>query len=85
MNHKFILQFLDTEGNIKKEAECKTLRDIEKILGIEYFQVRQLYLYNKKPLKRAHAFLLELVKRYKIIDNPNLMPNMPPTSIYYDN
>ena len=73
MNLKYILQILDTDGTIKTEKELKTLRELEKLLNIEYHQCRQLYLYNKKKVKRAHPFLLELSKRYKIIDNPKLI------------
>jgi hypothetical protein len=72
MNLKYILQIFEN-GELKKELEYKTLRDIETVLRIEYHQVRQLYLLNKKQNKRAHPFLLEISKIYKIIDNPNLV------------
>ena len=46
------------------------------MLNIEYHQCRKLYLFNKKETKRAHPFLLELSKRFRIIDNPNLFPTL---------
>lgn len=77
MMYKFILQFLENE-NSKKEVEIKTLKDVALLLNIEYHQARQLYLFEKKQVKRAHPFLLELAKRYRIIDNPNLLPPITP-------
>ncbi len=71
MNNKFLLQQLDN-GNVIKEKEMKTLRNISELLNIEYFQARQLYLHCKKNTK-AHPFLKELSKTYKIIDNLKLM------------
>ena len=82
---KFVLQFLETETN-KKEVEIKTLRDIALLLNIEFHQARELYLFNKKQVKRAHPFLLELAKRYRIIDNPKLLPPItPPQKILIEN
>ena len=76
MKFKFIIQFLENDGTIKSELHIKTLRDLEKMLNIEYHQCRQLYLFNKKETKRAHPFLLELSKRFRIIDNPDLFPTL---------
>jgi hypothetical protein len=76
MNFKYIIQFLENDGTIKSEVQIKTLRDLEKMLNIEYHQCRQLYLLNKKKTKRAHPFLLELFKKVKIIDNPNLFSSL---------
>ena len=36
MNNKFLLNQLDELGNIIKSKEMKTIRDISKILNIEY-------------------------------------------------
>jgi hypothetical protein len=72
MNNKFLLQQLDDNGNVIKEKEMKTLKLISELLNIEYFQARQLYLHCKKNTK-AHPFLKELSKTYRIIDNPKLM------------
>lgn len=71
MNYKFILQYLDSEGNVMKETPMQTLRQIEAIIGIEYFQIRQLYLHNKNNTK-AHPFIRSVAKKYRIIDNPEL-------------
>ena len=51
MNNKFLLNQLDEEGNIIKSKEMKTIRDISKILNIEYHQARLLYLLSKKDSK----------------------------------
>jgi hypothetical protein len=66
---KFLLQYLDEEGNVIKEIPMKTLRQINEVIPIEYFQVRQLYLHCKNKTN-AHPFIKEYAKRYRIIDNP---------------
>lgn len=71
MNYKFVLQTLDSNGNIIDDTPMKTLREITAIIGIEYFQTRQLYLHNKKNTN-AHPFIREVAKKYKIIDNPQI-------------
>ena len=72
MNNKFLLNQLDEEGNIIKSKEMKTIRDISKILNIEYHQARLLYLLSKKTSKKGiHPLLKELSKKYSITDNVN--------------
>jgi hypothetical protein len=73
MRDKFILQQFDENDNLIKQREMKTIRDISNLLSIEYFQARQLYLHNKKNTK-AHPFIKELSKRFKIIDNDTYKP-----------
>lgn len=70
---KFILQQFD-ESNLIKELPMKSLRDISNLLNIEYYQARNLYLHNKKNTK-AHPFIKELSKRFKVIDNEIYSPN----------
>ena len=73
MRDKFILQQFDEDNNLIKQREMKTIRDISNVLCVEYFQARQLYLHNKKNTK-AHPFIKELSKRFKIIDNESTIP-----------
>jgi hypothetical protein len=74
MRDKFILQQFDENDNLVKQREMKTIRDISNLLCVEYFQARQLYLHNKKNTK-AHPFIKELSKRFKIIDNEKYIPS----------
>jgi len=53
MKNKFILE--DVENN--KKTEFKTLREISKILDIDYHQARELYAMSNKPKKYLHSFL----------------------------
>jgi hypothetical protein len=70
MNYKFALNQLDEEGNIIKSKEMKTIREISKLLNIEYHQARLLYLLSKKDSKKGiHPLLKELSKKYSITDN----------------
>ena len=72
MNYKFSLNQLDEEGNIQKTKPMKTIREINKLLNIEYHQARLLYLLSKKPSKKGiHPLLKELSKKYSITDNMN--------------
>jgi hypothetical protein len=48
MNYKFLLNQLDEEGNIIKSKQMKTIREISKVLNVEYHQARLLYLLSKK-------------------------------------
>ena len=70
MNYKFLLNQLDEEGNITKSKQVKTIREISKLLNIEYHQARLLYLLSKKDSKKGiHPLLKELSKKYSITDN----------------
>jgi hypothetical protein len=72
MNNKFILNQLDEEGNIVKSKQMKTIREISKLLNVEYHQARLLYLLSKKESKKGiHPLLKELSKKYSITDNMN--------------
>ena len=72
MNYKFLLNQLDEEGNIQKTKQMKTIREISKLLNIEYHQARLLYLLSKKDSKKGiHPLLKELSKKYSITDNMN--------------
>ena len=72
MNYKFLLNQLDEEGNIIKSKQMKTIREISKLLNIEYHQARLLYLLSKKDTKKGiHPLLKELSKKYSITDNMN--------------
>jgi hypothetical protein len=76
MNNKFIIEELDSFGNIIVSKPMKSLRAISELLQIEYFQTRQLYMFTKKNTK-AHPFLLQLSKSFRIIDNPALISKIP--------
>jgi hypothetical protein len=67
MRNKFILQQFQN-GELIKEVEMKYLRDIQKILCLDYHQVRQLYLHCTKNTK-AHPFIKNFAKDIRIIDN----------------
>jgi len=70
MNYKFLLNQIDEEGNIIKSKQMKTIREISKLLNIEYHQARLLYLLSKKDSKKGiHPLLKELSKKYSITDN----------------
>ena len=70
MNYKFLLNQLDEEGIIIKSKQMKTIREISKLLNIEYHQARLLYLLSKKDSKKGiHPLLKELSKKYSITDN----------------
>ena len=72
MNYKFSLNQLDKDGNIIKTKQMKTIREINKLLNIEYHQARLLYLLSKKTSKKGiHPLLKELSKKYTITDNMN--------------
>lgn len=74
MRNKFILQQFQN-GELIKEVEIKSLRDIEKILCIEYHQVRQLFLHCAKNTK-AHPFVKNLAKEFRIIENEFKRPSI---------
>lgn len=70
MNYKFLLNQLDEEGIIIKSKQMKTIREISKLLNIEYHQARLLYLLSKKDSKKGiHPLLKELSKKYSTTDN----------------
>ncbi len=70
MQLKYLLNQIDENGNVEKSKPMKTLREISKLLNIEYHQARLLYLKSKKvPKGSLHPLLKELSKRYSIVDN----------------
>jgi hypothetical protein len=72
MNYKFLLNQLDEEGNVQKTKQVKTIREISKLLNIEYHQARLLYLLSKKDTKKGiHPLLKSLSQKYSITDNMN--------------
>ena len=72
MNYKFLLNQLDEEGIIIKSKQMKTIREISKLLNIEYHQARLLYLLSKKDTtKGIHPLLKSLSQKYSITDNMN--------------
>jgi hypothetical protein len=75
MNNKFVLEHLDSNGEVLKKTECKTLRVIGELLNLEYHQVRLLYLHSRKPSK-LHPFLKEVSQQIRIVDNPNLFSTL---------
>ena len=69
--NKFILENFNTDGSSTK-TEYKTLRGISAKLGagIEYHQIRSIYLQSKRTTK-LHPQLAEIYKQIHISDNPN--------------
>jgi catalase len=74
MRNKFILQQFQN-GELIKEVEMKYLRDIQKILCLDYHQVRQLYLHCTKNTK-AHPFIKNLANDFRIIENEFIKPTI---------
>jgi catalase len=74
MRNKFILQQYQN-GELIKEVEMKSLRDIEKLLSIDYHQVRQLFLHCMKNTK-AHPFIKNLANDFRIIENKFIKPTI---------
>ena len=70
-NNKFILEVFNDDGS-SKISEYKTLKEISAKLGegIEYHQIRSIYLQSKTPTK-LHPTLAGIYKMIHIYDNPN--------------
>lgn len=67
MQNKYLLNQLSEDGSVIKSKEMKTIREIAKLLGVEYHQARLLYLKSTKGNKGSlHPFLKELSKKYSI-------------------
>jgi len=76
MQLKYLLNQLSEDGTVIKSKEMKTIRDIAKLLGIEYHQARLLYLKTKKGNKGSlHPLLKELSKKYSITDSKTVSFN----------
>lgn len=76
MQLKYLLNQLSEDGSVIKSKEMKSIRDIAKLLGIEYHQARLLYLKSKKENKGSlHPFLKELSKKYSITDGKTVSFN----------
>jgi hypothetical protein len=76
MQLKYKLNQLSEDGTVIKSKEMKTIRDIAKLLGIEYHQARLLYLKTKKGNKGSlHPLLKELSKKYSITDSKTVSFN----------
>ena len=69
MLYKFILINKETQ----ESQEFKTLREISELLNIEYYQIRTIYAESKKPKKYLHPITKQLIDRYEIKDNPNVL------------
>lgn len=68
MIKKFILEY-KKNGNT---VECKSLKEIAKLLDIEYHQIRSIYQANGK--KFLHPIIKNYCEFYRIYDNPALCP-----------
>lgn len=70
-NNKFILEVFNDDGS-SKISEYKTLKEISAKLGdgIEYHQIRSIYLQSKVKTK-LHPTLAGIYKMIHIYDNPN--------------
>jgi hypothetical protein len=70
MENKFIVVFLDEEGNEKSRKEFKTYREISKQLNINYHLVRDIHLIGQGEITKKfyHKDLTTLLKKIKIIN-----------------
>jgi len=68
-SNKFILEIISTNEQENRKIEYKTLRQIAEKIGIEYHQIRSIYLQSVKPTK-LHPHLAEIYSKIKIYDNP---------------
>ena len=71
MRNKFLVYSLINDE--RSEMEFKTLRDVAKYYNLEYHHVRSLYLQSRDETKKKflHPFLMTLIKKLQVIDNPN--------------
>jgi hypothetical protein len=76
MIYKFVVQQYNDNGDLIKEKDMKTLKEISGMLNIEYHQARQLYLLCKGITKKPHPFLKELSKTIKIIDKKRIINDL---------
>lgn len=69
MENKFVVVFMDEEGNEKYRKEYKTYKDISQQLKINYHLVRDIHLIGEgqKTKKFLHKDLSTLMKKIKIL------------------
>jgi hypothetical protein len=67
-NNKFNVIWLDAEGNVHKEQQYKSFKEIEEELGLDYHVVREINKIsdNKITKKFLHDNLKELSKKVRI-------------------
>jgi hypothetical protein len=74
MQNKYLLNKLSEDGSVIKSKEMKSIKEISKLLNVEYHQARLLYFKHKKGNKGSiHPFLKELSKKYSITDMPTVL------------
>lgn len=68
MSNKFLVSFLDAEGNTTKTEEFKSYKNIADKLNIGYHIVRDIHLIGlgQKTKKFYHKDLTTLLKKIKI-------------------
>lgn len=69
MKTKFIL----IDKKTGTEYKFKTLKDIAESLGIEYHQIRGLYIFYTKGKKHIFPITKTLADRYELKDNPDYL------------
>ncbi len=70
MKLKFVLENKQN-GEIK---QYKSLKEISKVLDMDYHQIRSIYSSDKK--KFLHPIIKRYCEIYKIYDNPTNFPNV---------
>ena len=69
MENKFVVVFLDEQGNEKSRKEFKTYKDISQQLNINYHLVRDIHLIGQgqKTKKFYHKDLTTSLKKIQIL------------------
>ena len=69
--NKVLVQYLNNENNIIKEAKYNSLTAVAKDLKIDYFQLYAVYQFSMKTkVRKMQPYILNLTKEMRIIDNP---------------
>ena len=73
-----IFEILDNEGNIKEQYEFKSLREAsrsDKFKSIEYFALREIYLfYSNKRKAKHHDLIRNLIPKLRITEKSIQIP-----------
>ena len=70
LKNKIVVQYLNND-KIIKEIKYKSLMDVSKELGIDYFQLYAVHQFSmNKKVRKMQPFILNLTKQIRIIDNP---------------
>ena len=72
MKEKFILEIYNENDELQSTTKCKSYVAIGTLTNIDYHNCRKIHLIciGKNKPKFLHPVLKELIKRVKILDNP---------------